>query len=110
MAVTVDVTGVTSGAGAGIKRIISNSAFRKYAANACAKAMQQYVPKRSGNLRESAVAGDLEVTYNMPYAARHFYGFGDGNRTTPGTMSHWNQGATVASETAQSIQQYIKGL
>ena len=70
-------------------------------ANQALADMNQYVPKREGDLRTAVSMGidGTEIIYNMPYAKAQFYGFvGKGgypvrNYTTPGTGPRWDEKA-----------------
>lgn len=70
-------------------------------ANDAQQAMEKYVPKKSGDLRDHAkVATDgSSVYYVQPYARAQFYGFITNqyggpfrihNYTTPGTSRRWD--------------------
>lgn len=50
---------------------------RKLALNDAQQAMEKYVPKLSGDLRDTAHvnATGTAITYTMPYARAQFYGF-----------------------------------
>lgn len=69
---------------------------RLAAINDAHQAMEQFVPKVSGDLREySNVNTDgSDIVYAMPYARAQFYGFINGyrvhNYTTPGTSRRWD--------------------
>ena len=73
-----------------------NNSFTIFAANTCAKAMDQFVPYNEGTLRQYKVQGNL-IIYDQPYAKYQYYGMReDGthvvkNYTTPGTGNYWDR-------------------
>lgn len=58
--------------------------------------MEQFVPKRQNNLRDSVAATDdgSQITYAMPYAKAQFYGmihdYPVHTYSTPGTGKRWD--------------------
>lgn len=103
--VTVDMSGVEKK----LDKIASDDALGLYMAQQGMKFMnERYVPKRDGALRASAKAEPWAITWNTPYAYRHWSGYGDTNRTTPGTQSHWEQPASVAEYIAKQATNYLK--
>lgn len=83
---------------------------RRRAAELYRDAVEKYVPKDSGNLRESAheensivkYKGDYAVLYDVPYAEAQYVGFNgrgairNSRRKTGGTYDHWNHHMTTA--------------
>jgi hypothetical protein len=69
---------------------------RLAAVNDAHQAMEQFVPKRSGDLREYSVIkpDGTGIIYTMPYARAQFYGEINGhpikNYSTPGTSCRWD--------------------
>ena len=63
----------------------------------CYKAMDEFVPKRDGNLRTVVDLRTNSITYQSPYAEYQYYGErADGshpvsNYTTPGTGPYWDE-------------------
>lgn len=102
--VKVDMSGVASK----IRKICTNKQLGMVMAEAGAEIMNnKYVPKRSTALRLSYVVKPFNITWNTPYAHRHWSGFGDGNRTTPGTRSHWEQPKDVAEFIEKRAQDWL---
>lgn len=86
--VKVDMSGVASK----IRKICTNKQLGQELASRGMDYMNaHYVPKRAGKLRESAIPTPFKITWNKPYARRHYYGFGNDNRTTKGTTSYWDK-------------------
>lgn len=69
---------------------------RLAAVNDAHQAMEQFVPKLSGDLRSYSVIhpDGSGIDYMMPYARAQFYGVVNGheirNYTTPGTSKRWD--------------------
>lgn len=85
--VKVDMSGVASK----IRKICTNKQLGQELASRGKDYMNaHYVPKRSGELRDSVIVKPFKITWTAPYARRHYYGYGDSNRTTEGTTSHWD--------------------
>lgn len=63
----------------------------------CFKAMDKYVPRRDGNLKNRVWLTNHSITYQSPYARYQYYGVrADGTHkvkhyTTPGTGPYWDQ-------------------
>ena len=79
-------------------------------ANQALADMNQYVPKREGDLRTAVSMGldGTEIIYNMPYAKAQFYAPGGWDYTTPGTGPRWNDKAKgIHMESWQNA--FIKG-
>lgn len=79
----------------GVRRKLSPTNFKRgqfAMANQAMADMNTFVPKREGDLRNSAHidSGGQFVVWEMPYAKRQFYGIGIHNYTTPGTGPHWD--------------------
>lgn len=103
--VTVDMSGVS----AKIQRICDNSQLQQVMATAGLRYMNQhYVPFLDGALRKSGVASPGKITWSAPYAHRHWSGYGDSNRNTPGTRSHWEQPKDVKEFIARSAQDWLR--
>lgn len=68
---------------------------------------EHFVPRRDGILRKSALAQPFKITWTAPYAHRHWSGFGDSNRTTPGTISHWEKPKVVEEYIAKEATNYL---
>lgn len=82
----------------GVMAKLSDQALQRgrYAlANQALADMNQYVPKREGDLRTAVSMGldGTEIIYNMPYAKAQFYAPGGWDYTTPGTGPHWDDKA-----------------
>lgn len=101
--VTVNVAGVPPK----IRRICKNRAVGSYAASEVERLAKRYVPFRRGALRSSAVVSPFLVTYTAPYAMRQWRGIGITRRTTPGTVSRWEQYIDKAS-LAKNVTQFLK--
>lgn len=88
ISVKVDMSGVASK----IRKICTNKQLGQELATQGAKYMNEYyVPERGGELHRSVIPRPFSITWNTPYARRHYNGFGDGNRTKEGTTSHWDK-------------------
>lgn len=97
-----------SGVGKKLDKISHDKGLGQYIATQGMKFMNEhFVPKREGALRRSAVAKPFEITWNTPYAHRHWSGYGDNNRTTPGTISHWEEPKVVAEYIANEAERYL---
>lgn len=61
-------------------------------ANQAMADMNKFVPRREGDLRNSAHvdSGGKFVVWEMPYAGRQYYGIGIHSYTTPGTGPRWD--------------------
>lgn len=76
------------------KQVVYNG--RRLFMNDAHQAMEQFVPKLSGKLRNQSVLAldGSHIDYVMPYAKAQFYGFVNGSRvhsyTTPGTSRRWD--------------------
>lgn len=101
----IDMSGVPKK----LDKISNDKGLGQYIATQGMKFMNEnFVPYRDGGLRDSAVAKPFKITWNAPYAHRHWSGFGDGNRTTPGTISHWEQPKVVEEYIANEAQNYLR--
>lgn len=104
ISVKVDMSGVASK----MRNICKNKQLGQELAQRGADYMNaHYVPKRSGTLRRSYIAKPFSITWNTPYAYRHWSGYGDGNRTTPGTTSHWEQPKSVKEHLVKVAQDWM---
>lgn len=79
----------------GVRRKLSPTNFKRgqfAMANQAMADMNTFVPKREGDLRNSAHidSGGQFVVWEVPYAKRQFYGVGIHNYTTPGTGPRWD--------------------
>ncbi|WP_221276793.1 minor capsid protein [Latilactobacillus curvatus] len=79
----------------GVRRKLSPTNFKRgqfAMANQAMADMNAFVPKREGDLRNSAHidSGGQFVVWETPYAKRQFYGIGIHNYTTPGTGPRWD--------------------
>lgn len=89
---------------------------RLAAINDAHQAMEQFVPKRSGDLREYSVikSDGTGIIYTMPYARAQFYGEVNGhpikNYSTPGTSSHWDRRLAGDRQLVSQIKEaFVKG-
>ena len=89
---------------------------RLAAINDAHQAMEQFVPKRSGDLREYSVikSDGTGIIYTMPYARAQFYGEVNGhpikNYSTPGTSSHWDRRLAGDRQLVNQIKEaFVKG-
>lgn len=63
----------------------------------CYKAMDEFVPRRNGDLRRQIELTKRSITYATPYAKIQYHGiiYGkevpEGNYTTPGTGPYWDR-------------------
>lgn len=92
-----------------VRAICSNRAVGVAAATSAARHMEQYVPYRDGQLRNSAMISPYHVKYNAPYAHYQWEGRNITHRTTPGTTSHWEKQANK-TDIAKDITAVIKRL
>lgn len=84
----------------GVTKKLSATNFKRgqfAMANQAMADMNTFVPKREGDLRNSAHidSGGQFVVWEMPYARAQFYGFAGGkyrivHYTTPGTSRRWD--------------------
>lgn len=79
----------------GVRRKLSPTNFKRgqfAMANQAMADMNTFVPKREGDLRNSAHidSGGQFVVWETPYAKRQFYGIGIHNYTAPGTGPRWD--------------------
>lgn len=79
----------------GVYEKLSNSAKLKgqrALANQAMADMNQFVPKRDGDLRQATSINmdGSAINFHMKYARRHFYAPGDWKYTTPGTGPRWD--------------------
>lgn len=103
--VTVNMDGVPKK----LDSICHDQALGQYIADQGMKFMnERYVPYRDGGLTGSGVATPFKITWNAPYAHRHWSGYGDNNRTKPGTISHWEEPKSVAEYIAKEATKYLK--
>lgn len=101
----IDMSGVPKK----LDKISNDKKLGQYIATQGMKFMNEhFVPYREGGLTGSAVARPFKITWNTPYAHRHWSGFGDSNRTKPGTISHWEQPKVVEEYIASEAQNYLR--
>lgn len=107
----IKVTVKMDGVGKKLDAICKNQALGQYMADRGREFMnERYVPRLQGVLRGSAVSRPFKITWNTPYAHRQWEGKGITNRTTPGTISHWEEPKAVAEYIAQEATKYLKRL
>lgn len=85
--VKIDLSGVTK------KLSAANFKRGQFAlANQVMADSNRFVPKREGNLRNSAHvdSNGQYIDWNSPYASRQYRGIGIHNYTTPGTGPRWD--------------------
>lgn len=107
VSVKVDVSGIPRK----VRRICTNRRVGQFAAEDARRLMERLVPFRDGPLRASAVVSPFLVTYTAPYAHYQWEGVSKGggglNRTTPGTMSHWEEYIDKA-QLASDITDFVR--
>lgn len=98
-----------SGVAKKIDQICHNQQLGQAVANDGLKYMNgHYVPMLDGALRKSGIAKPFVITWDTPYAHRHWEGYGDGKRNTPGTRSHWDQPKDVREHMAKAASDWLK--
>lgn len=83
----------------------------------CFKAMDKYVPRRDGNLKNRVYLTNHSITYQSPYARYQYYGVReDGTHkvthyTTPGTGPYWDERMISAEmdSVIRQVQEKING-
>lgn len=83
----------------------------------CFKAMEKYVPRRDGNLKNRVWLTSHSITYQSPYATYQYYGVRkDGSHkvkhyTTPGTGPYWDKRMMSAemNDVIRQVQNKING-
>lgn len=83
----------------------------------CFKAMDKYVPRRDGNLKNRVYLTNHSITYQSPYARYQYYGVReDGTHkvthyTTPGTGPYWDKRMISAEmdSVIKQVQEKING-
>lgn len=106
MGVTATVKVDMSGVPVKIRRIKKNQRLGRFAASELDRLCKPYVPFRTGQLRSSVKLEPWAVTWYAPYAHRQWEGIGITNRTTPGTVSHWERYINKR-ELADSLTQFL---
>lgn len=91
---------------------------QKFFTNTCYKAMDKYVPKDEGTLRNnvSMSTDGTSIIYEQPYAEYQYYGIRkDGshvvmNYTTPGTGPYWDERMWSAEKdkVIRQVQNYME--
>lgn len=106
--VTVDMSGVPKK----INAICDNKSLGQAMANAGLAVMNdKYVPYLEGGIFRSGDAEPFKITWDTPYAKRHFNGYGDGNRSRevhPLATSHWNKPKDVKEKITQAANDWLK--
>lgn len=103
--VTVDM----SGAGKKLDKLAKNDALGQYLAMQGMKYMNDhFVPKLSGALRGSAVARPFKIIWGAPYAHKQWTGDGISKRSTPGTISHWEEPKVVSEYIAREATNWAR--
>lgn len=92
-----------------IRAICTNQDVGLYAASEVGRLSMPYVPRLEGALRDFAIASPFLVRYVVPYAHYQWEGKNIQRRTTPGTVSHWEEYISKA-ELARNLTEYLKGL
>ena len=92
-----------------IRAICSNPSVGQFAAETTRRLVEPYVPRLEGVLRASAVVSPFLITYAAPYAHYQWEGINITRRTTPMTVSHWEEYAPV-DEIAADLTKYLEGL
>lgn len=91
-----------------------NGRVQAFFTNTCYKAMDEYVPKDEGNLRENVDIQKDHITYESPYAHAQYVGYTKGpvkNYTTPGTGPKWDKRmwSVERENIIRQVQNYIGG-
>lgn len=94
-----------------------NGPVQAFFTETCYKAMDKYVPKDNGDLRNITTLTKNSVTYEMPYAHYQYKGIReDGtheinpkNYTTPGTGPYWDEKMWTAEgdKVVRQVQNYF---
>lgn len=88
--------------------VLDDVRVKNIAAERYKDAIEHYVPKDTGNLRESAEVRNGKVVYTAKSPRGHKYAYADEQyhtprdpsvRHTPGTYDHWNKHLTTAEKT-----------
>lgn len=103
----------------GMRKKLSHQSMlngRRAFMNDAHQAMEQFVPKQAGNLRnQSTMSVDgSHIDYVMPYAKAQFYGVVNGasvhNYSTPGTSKRWDLRLKARNDLMQKCQEaFISG-
>ncbi len=103
MRVEVDLSGIEGFlSGKGLE------SARELFADQVKNAMEEYVPLRTGALRDSAVASGEEIDYTVDYAP-YVYEMPEGaNWTTEGTSGHWDE--RVAAEKGNELCEWLAAI
>lgn len=91
-----------------------NGRVQAFFTNTCYKAMDEYVPRDEGNLRENVDIQKDHITYESPYAHAQYVGYTKGpvkNYTTPGTGPKWDKRmwSVERENIIRQVQNYIGG-
>lgn len=89
-----------------------NGPVHAYFTERCYVYMNDYVPKREGNLRNTVTLSTNTITYESPYAHAQYVGFTKGpvvNYTTPGTGPYWDKRMWSAEgqDVVKEVQDFI---
>lgn len=107
------VTDNVSGIAKKVGKLSKNSGLGMFAATALVKAMEPYVPFRTGALSQSHKQQPWKVTYSAPYARPMYYGVvrGTSVRYTkehhPQATSRWAKHIDKSSY-AKQLESYVK--
>lgn len=86
---------------------------QRFFTDTCYKKMDKYVPKDTGNLRDTVDKGIDYITYEMPYAHAQYVGVVSGgpvrNYTTQGTGPYWDKKMWTAEgkDVVKEVQEYV---
>lgn len=114
----MSVTCEFSGAYAKIEALKTNDTLGQRLAEEAMRGMDDYVPMRTGDLANTAVATPFEVEYPMPYAVHVYYGthyIGQGNLKRdkhPLASLRWNEPYMTAhsNDLASAGTEIVRGL
>ena len=90
-----------------------NGKVQKHFTKRCADYMDKYVPKDTGELRETVTIDSNSITYEQPYAHAQYIGEVKGgkvvNYTTPGTGPYWDKRMISAEiqDVIAEVQNYV---
>lgn len=98
-----------------IRKIAQNEKVGLFLATTCARYMDEFVPMRTGALKDSARTNiPFQVTYETPYARRIYYGEGitiHGDQH-PNATSHWDKAMEEShkNQIAVEVTNFVKRL
>lgn len=102
-----------SGIAKKVGKLSKNSALGLYAATSLVKAMEPYIPFRTGALSQSHKQQPWKVSYSAPYARPMYYGVVEGTSVRytkehhPQATSKWDKHIDKPSY-AKQLEAYIK--